>query len=270
MLKGHVFKEQVFESQVFAYFIDEFLNHKCGVGDFGNKMQVTHNGNNVTIQDGLACIRGRFIEEDSSTTLNAGTDTAYCKLVLEIDLDKENSEETLNQVSYKIVKSTTAYPNLTQKDIVKNNAGKYQYELARFRTSTSGISDFQDKRTYFNLQSIYSAMETDFASFLEQLKIKIANVENGSAYMLKNKFAIIETDYVIGVRPPCIKTINYPSGFNKSNTIILSLEMKSENSNWISSIEDSSLYATLNNSNITLTQSEGNGFKFRITLMKAN
>lgn len=267
MLKGHVFKEQVFESQVFAYFIDEFLNHKCGVGNFGNKMQVTRNGNNVTIQDGLACIRGRFIEEDSSTTLNVGTDTAYCKLVLEVDLDKENSEETLNQVSYKIVKSTTAYPNLTQTDIVKNNAGKYQYELARFRTSASGISDFQDKRTYFNLQSIYSAMETDFASFLEQLKTKIANVENGSAYMLKNKFAIVKTNYSNGLTSPYRATANYPTGFNKNNCVVISLEWGTDGKSWGSCIGHTYSQVSLDASNITVTN-DVSGIISRITLMR--
>ena len=92
MLKGYVFKKQIFESQVFAYFIDTFLNGKCGIGkDYGNGMQVNYSGDSITIQDGLACIRGRFIGEDTYTTLSAGTDSAYCRLVIEIDLDKENT-----------------------------------------------------------------------------------------------------------------------------------------------------------------------------------
>lgn len=29
MLKGHVYKEQIFDVDVFAYFVDTFLNGKC-------------------------------------------------------------------------------------------------------------------------------------------------------------------------------------------------------------------------------------------------
>lgn len=184
MLKGHVFKEQIFESQVFAYFIDTFLNKQCGIGNYGNNMEVLYSGNNVTIQDGLVCIRGRFIEEDTQTTLNVGNDNNYCKLVIEIDLDKENTEETLMQVSYKIIKNTNTYPELIQTDIVQNNSGIYQYELARFKTSANGITDFKDMRTYIDLNSIFTMMKNEFNIFLEELKTKIENVENGSAYIL--------------------------------------------------------------------------------------
>ena len=80
----------------------------------------------------------------------------YCKLVIEIDLDKTNTESDFQQGTYKIVKSASGYPNLTQTNIVKNNAGVYQYELARFKTTSSGITDFQDMRTFLDFDSIYA------------------------------------------------------------------------------------------------------------------
>lgn len=186
MLKGHVFKEQIFESQIFAYFIDTFLNGQCGIGDFGNKMQVTYSGSNVTVQDGITCVKGRFIEEDSSKTLNAGTDTAFCRLVIEIDLSKENTEENLNQVSYKIIKGASDYPALTQTDIVRNNAGVYQFELASFKTSLAGITNFEDKRTYLDFKSIYNTIQIEFREVLQELESELAGVEDGSAYVLKS------------------------------------------------------------------------------------
>lgn len=186
MLKGHVFKEQIFESEIFAFFIDTFLSGQCGIGNFGNNMEVTYSGNNVTIQDGLACIRGGFVEEDSSKTISAGTDAAFCRLVIEIDLSKENTEEALNQVAYKIVKGTSDYPNLTQTDIVKNNAGIYQFELARFKTTSAGITNFEDRRTYLDLDSIFAIMERDFNAVLEGLRAEIGQVRDGSAYVLKS------------------------------------------------------------------------------------
>lgn len=186
MLKGHVFREQIFASEVFAFFVNTFLDGKCGIGDFGNKMAVTYSGNNITIQDGLVCIKGRFVEEDSSKTINVGTEAAFCRLVIEIDLSKENTEETLNQVAYKIIKATNDYPVLTQTDIVKNNKGIYQFELARFKTTSAGITNFEDRRTYLDLDSIFAIMERDFNAVLEGLRAEIGQVRDGSAYVLKS------------------------------------------------------------------------------------
>ena len=187
MLKGHVFKEQVFGNQIFALFINTFLNGQNGVSNnYKNGMQITYSGNTLTVQSGAVCIQGRFLEEDTSTSISTGTDTSYCKLVIEIDLDKQNTEQQLLQATYKIVKSSSSYPNLTQNDIVKNNAGIYQYELARFKTSSSGISEFQDMRTFLDFESVYNTIKTEFESVLEELEEELAGVEDGSAFVLKS------------------------------------------------------------------------------------
>lgn len=187
MLKGHVFKKQIFGNQIFALFINTFLNGQNGVSNnYKNGMQITTSGSTITVQSGAACIQGRFLEEDTSTQISAGTDTSYCKLVIEINLNTENTDEDFVQGSYKIVKSLSSYPGLTQNDIVRNNEGIYQYELARFKTTASGITDFQDMRTFLDFDSIYSAIQTEYRAVLEQLAQELASVEDGSAYLLKS------------------------------------------------------------------------------------
>lgn len=176
MLKGHVFKEQIFGNQIFALFINTFLDGKNGVSNnYKNGMAITYSGSTLTVQSGAVCIQGRFLEEDTSKDIESGTDTAFCKLVLEIDLSKQNTESEFNQANYKIVKSTSGYPNLTQNDIIKNNTGIYQYELARFKTGTNGITEFRDMRTFLDFESIYKTIED-----------KIDDIEDGSIYVLKN------------------------------------------------------------------------------------
>ena len=176
MLKGHVFSKQLFGHPIFALFINTFLNGENGVSDnYKNGMEVTYNQNILNIDSGAVCIQGRFLEEDVSTSITAGTDTAYCKLVIEIDLDKQNTESEFVQGTYKIVKGTNAYPELTQTNIVKNNAGIYQYELARFKTGANGISEFQDKRTFLDFNTIYNEIE-------EHIK----NIDDGSLYVQKD------------------------------------------------------------------------------------
>lgn len=175
MLKGHVFKEQIFGNQIFALSINTFLNGTNGIfNGYKNSMKVTYSGSNLTIQSGALIIQGRPLEEDSSKLISAGTDTAYCKLIVEIDLNKQNTSTEFNQGSYKIVKGTSSYPTLTQNDIIGNNSGIYQYELARFRTTTNGIVDFQDTRTFLDFESIYAEIEQH-----------IQKIDEGSIYALK-------------------------------------------------------------------------------------
>lgn len=186
MLKGHVFSKQIFGNPIFALFINTFLNGRNGVSNnYKNGMQVTYSGSNVTVASGAVCIQGRFLEEDTGSTVPAGTDTAYCKLVIEVNLDLQNTESQFNQANYKIVKSASGYPSLTQTNIVKNNAGIYQYELARFRTNASGITEFQDKRTFLDFDSIYDEMEAEYGEVLQQLKDQLESVKDQSDVLLK-------------------------------------------------------------------------------------
>lgn len=186
MLKGHVFSKQLFGNPIFALFINTFLNGTNGVSDnYKNGMKVTYSESTVTIQSGAVCVQGRFLEEDTSFSISAGTSTAFCKLVIEIDLDKTNTESEFNQGSYKIVKGTSNYPNLTQTNIVKNNSGKYQYELARFKTGTSGITNFQDMRTFLDFNSIYNSITSEYRSILAQLQQELSDIKDGSAFLLK-------------------------------------------------------------------------------------
>lgn len=186
MLKGHVFSKQLFGNPIFALFINTFLNGTNGVSNnYKNGMKPTASGSTVTIDSGAVCIQGRFLEEDTYTSVPVGTESAYCKLVIEIDLDKENTDSEFSQGIYKIVKSNSSYPNLTQTNIVKNVSGIYQYELARFKTSASGITEFQDMRTYLDFDSIYDQMTEEYRSVLQQLQEELAGVESQSNVLLK-------------------------------------------------------------------------------------
>lgn len=193
MLKGHVFSKQLFGNPIFALFINTFLSGENGVSDnYKNGMAVTYSGSVLTIDSGAVCIQGRFLEEDTSSQVAAGTDVAYCKLVIEIDLDKQNTESEFTQGAYKVVKSNSGYPNLTQTNIVKNNSGIYQYELARFRTTASGITDFQDKRTYLNFNTIYAEIRKEYGAVLDELEQALADVKDGSDYLLKSAGGTVE------------------------------------------------------------------------------
>ncbi len=216
MLKGHVFSKQLFGNPIFALFVNTFLNGQNGVSNnYKNGMAVTYAGSTLTVDSGAVCIQGRFLEEDTSTPISAGTDTAYCKLVIEIDLDKQNTETSFMQATYKIVKSVSSYPNLTQTNIVKNNSGIYQYELARFKTSASGITEFKDMRTFLDFNSIYDEIEQH-----------IRDIDNGSLYLEKSNLVTLSGQLEHNLESTIEKVIKYPQGFNKGNCIVLSAMIK--------------------------------------------
>ena len=212
MLKGHVFSKQLFGNPIFALFINTFLNGKNGVSNnYKNGMALSYSGNNITIQSGAVCIQGRFLEEDTASTISAGTVAAFCKLVIEIDLSKTNTEVDFQQGAYKVIKSASAYPNLTQTNIVKNNAGVYQYELARFRTNSNGISDFQDKRTFLDFDSIYDEIEQH-----------IQDIDDGNIYVPKSNIEVLSGTITAQSKTTSGLSFNYPTGYNKDNCVVIS------------------------------------------------
>lgn len=208
MLKGDVFVEQLFENQIFALFIDTFLNQNCGVAsNYKNSMTVSYSGGNITVNSGAVCIRGRFLEESTSTTIAVGETNKFHSLVIEIDLDKTNTASSFEQGYYKILSAPYSYPSLTQTDIVKNVSGVYQYELARFKTNASGnITDFVDKRTFLDMESIYDAIEasttallnsieSDADSLIAQLRGELQQARDNSLYALKSDLYFRDGDY---------------------------------------------------------------------------
>lgn len=180
MLRGHVFKSQTFANEVFGLFIDTFLQGNMGIV---RGCELSNTNNSVTVGAGHFCIKGRFLEILGEDTVNVSSN-GYYSLVCEIDLSQENTKEDFNQGSIKVVNDTSGYPTLTQQDI--NNGGTmYQYEFARFRVTDSGITDFTDRRTFLNLESIFSKINSDATVVLNQIQEALDKVLDESIYLLK-------------------------------------------------------------------------------------
>lgn len=170
MLKGHVFNLQTFTSEAFALFIDKFLNGRCGVA---KGCALSNTANSATIGEGYFVVRGRFLQIISGETITNITANGYYSLVCEIDLSKTNTADQLNQATIKVISSTSTYPTLTQQDITGSGT-VYQYEFARFKVESGSITNFTDKRTYLDFETLYNLVE-------QELK----NLENQSNVLLK-------------------------------------------------------------------------------------
>lgn len=244
MLKGHVFSKQIFGNPIFALFINTFLSGQNGVSNnYKNGMRVTYSGSNINVESGAICIQGRFLEEDTSKQIAAGTDTSYCKLVIEINLDKENTESELNQASYKIIKSASSYPSLTQTNIVKNDSGIYQYELARFKTSANGIIDFQDMRTFLDFDSIYAKITAESQKLISQLETELEETKKQSGVLLSSNVKTYNNSFKNG-------HIDYETNWHVGNTIILCATVDSKGNQTLNGEYD--IEVELNQSSISV------------------
>lgn len=184
MIKGFRFTNQLSNAEVDARIHQEFLNKNDGIF-YG--MEISNTNNSITIAEGLCEIAGRPIAVVDTETVNIGSSTSYCLLILEIDLTKDSTQDIFEQVSFKILESSTGYPAVTQEDINIYNGENsiYQLEFARFKTGSSGITDFKDTRKFLSFSGIYNQIKADCEAVMEQIRQELANVEDGSAYLLK-------------------------------------------------------------------------------------
>lgn len=182
MLKGHVFNLQTFTSEAFAIFIDKFLNGRCGVA---KGCELSNTNNSVTIADGYFVIRGRFLEVISGVTVSDITSNGFYSLICEIDLSKTNTADQLNQATIKVISGTSSYPTLIQQDITGTGT-VYQYEFARFKIESGSITNFTDKRTFVDFDTIYDVIQNESQKVLNDIEQALQDVLDGSAYLLKS------------------------------------------------------------------------------------
>lgn len=161
MLAGYTYDSQLFTSEAFRKFQNEFINGNCGVLD---GMTVTTTTSTATIANGWAIIKGGLLREQGGTTLNL-TENGYYIIALQIDLTQTNTETAFNQGSFVALRGTNAYPTLTQQDLT-NGGTLYQLGLARFQKADGGITNFTDIRQLLNWTSLY----TEYAQELQALE----------------------------------------------------------------------------------------------------
>lgn len=167
-LRGHVFSKQLFSSDCFALFIDTFLGSNSGIV---KGCELSNTANSINLEKGFFCVNGRFLEEEGGSTFEIEAveqDSLFCKLICEIDLSKKNTASELKQAYYRIIQAKNDYPTLQQDDVsIEGNI--YQLEFARFKITTNGIEEFEDKRTFLDFDSFYSEVRRDVQDVLDEI-----------------------------------------------------------------------------------------------------
>ena len=195
MIRGHVCEHQVFSNDAFALYMATVFNKKSGVI---KGCQVSNTTNTVSVSEGYLWIKGRPIQIIGTETKNVDNDSSYCKFVCEVDLSKENTETELNQVSTKIIKSSTEYPSLTQEDLTDGGM-VYQFPFAQFKTTNGNITEFKSLVENIDYESIYKLIQEKMDSLIDGSEIikkcKLAPYPVGIVILFENN---VDPNEVLG------------------------------------------------------------------------
>ena len=140
-IRGITFSKQSVSSNDDAHIYKVLLSGKKGKT---KGCKITHGTDDIYISEGYFCAANRLIEVSSMETVATpvvSSGTTYCRLVFEIDLTKTNTTSAFNQGYFKILSSTTGYPNIVQEDL-EDGGNVYQLPFAKFTKTISGIGAF--------------------------------------------------------------------------------------------------------------------------------
>lgn len=114
--------------------------------------ELSYSGNDISITSGYINVYGRLTEIEGTYTITAddvNSGTVYEALVYTIDLTKTNTQAVFNQGYFEILTDNSDYPALTQENL--DDGGEvYQFLMAQFTVSQSGIANFVDKANRFS------------------------------------------------------------------------------------------------------------------------
>lgn len=145
MISGITFDQQTIKAEDMAHFMKTFSADANGIT---RGCEITSDASNMYMSEGYLIIQGREIKITGTQTVAFNTVSSgeqYCSIVIEIDLSKSNTETACNQLSIKTLTSSSGYPALTQQDLDDNPTGTYQYLLAQYHASSSGVDSFVAK-----------------------------------------------------------------------------------------------------------------------------
>lgn len=140
-VRGITFSKQVVTSNDDAHINQILLAGKKGKTKGCN---MTFGKDDIYISEGYFFAENRLIQILSTETIATpviATGTTYCRLVFELDMSKNNTNLEFNQGYFKILASTSSYPEIVQEDI-ENGGNIYQLPFAKFTKTVNGIANF--------------------------------------------------------------------------------------------------------------------------------
>lgn len=188
--RGITFDKQVLQSKDHAHEVNYYFQGDKGVTNGCNT--TTNVDGNLVISDGYFIIYGRLIKIEGDEIINVpdvASGVLYSILVFEIDLTKLNTPTEFNQGTFKIISNSTAYPALTQQDLI-NGGNVYQMEFARFQNTVSGVTSLVDSKTVLDMNKYVKNTELGslLGPIIQALTSKATPVD-ADAFMMSDSAA---------------------------------------------------------------------------------
>lgn len=145
MIRGITFDQQLIKAEDMAHFMRTYSASAAGIT---RGCEVTSDESNIYIAEGYMLIQGREIKITGTHEIPFESVTSgeeYCRVVLEIDLSKSNTEDVCNQLDMKTIMNSSGYPELTQQDLEEEPTGTYQYLIAQYHVNVEGVDSFEVK-----------------------------------------------------------------------------------------------------------------------------
>lgn len=131
MIRGITFDKQLMKSYDLAHQVHAFMNGHMGIT---KGFETSYVNGALEISEGYAIVYGRLLSAQGYTGIEtAGYAQPYCRLVLEIDLSKENTVNEFNQAQLKVLNGAS-YPTLIQENLDEDGT-IYQLPLAKFEAN---------------------------------------------------------------------------------------------------------------------------------------
>ena len=118
--------------------------------------EVTTSEGKIYIGAGYFYIQGRLMQVVSSHEIDTPivvSNELFCRVVFELDLKKENTDESFLQGSFVVLDDAEVYPTVVQGDLWGGDT-LYQMYFARFKKDTGGISSLVEEYENFGGKSL--------------------------------------------------------------------------------------------------------------------
>jgi len=152
---------------------------------------MTFGTDDIYIAAGYFIAANRLNEVASTETVATpvvSSGTTYCRLVFEIDLTKTNTDAEFNQGYFKVLSSTTGYPEITQEDL-DDGGTLYQLPFAKFTKTAAGIGLFVPELESISStenETIYVSTTGDDASGDGSESLPFGTIQHAINFISKN------------------------------------------------------------------------------------
>lgn len=198
-----------------------------------------NDGMNIIVKKGEGMLAKKWIESPSDIVITVSNNTGIVprKDSIIIQIDKRESGRIANVIYREgIASSNPIPPNLSaDDDIVEMRVANIYVAAGTAKIEQVAISDLRGSEECLWITSLVKQVDTSelfrqwqtaYEEYYQKIIKALQDIEDGSAYLTKDRIEIITGECVVPAHMSSTKNLSYPSGFNSENCYIISCGIK--------------------------------------------